>query len=294
MYYRRKILLSLLKEFGGELEKIKLQKLLFLLTQKQKSPSFYFVPYKYGCFSFQANRDLKTMIKYEMVDMIEDKVRLTGQLDYREQLKNEDKTALKQSFNNFRNLNSEDLIKLVYKNYPYFAIKSEIAGELLSESELKQIRNCIPVNDSILLYSIGYEGKTIEQYVNILINEDIRLLVDVRKNPLSMKFGFSKNQLKSILENVNIDYLHIPSLGINSSKRKDLKTYTDYQNLFDEYEKQTLQERKDEIKELENLLNKNKRIALTCFEADHNYCHRSRVINKFSELIGNHYEIIHL
>lgn len=294
MYYRRKILLSLLREFGGELNKVKLQKLLFLLTQSQDRPSFYFVPYKYGCYSFQANRDLKTMVKYEMLDISNERVILKTKTNYSEQLKHEDKTALKQLFSKHKDFNDIDLIKEVYQDYPYYAIKSEIAHEILSEKHFNRIKNYIPKNKNNFLYSIGYEGKTVEQYVNILINEDIRLLVDVRKNPLSMKFGYSKNQLKEILDNVNIEYIHIPSLGIKSSKRKELKTYSDYLDLFEEYEKEVLDYRNIELKELEILLIKYKRIALTCFEADHNYCHRSRVVNKFSESTGNHYEIKHL
>ena len=61
MYYRRKILLSLLEVFDNELEKIRLQKLLLLFTQKQDTPAYDFVPYKFGCFSFHANADLHTM-----------------------------------------------------------------------------------------------------------------------------------------------------------------------------------------------------------------------------------------
>lgn len=53
--------------FGSELGKLDLQKLMLLFTNKQSKPSFYFVPYKYGAFSFQANADLKTMIKYNQV-----------------------------------------------------------------------------------------------------------------------------------------------------------------------------------------------------------------------------------
>lgn len=58
MYYRRKILLSLLEVFGNDLEKIRLQKLLLLFTQKQETAAYDFVPYKFGCFSFHANADL--------------------------------------------------------------------------------------------------------------------------------------------------------------------------------------------------------------------------------------------
>ena len=60
MLYRRKIILSLLQLFEGELEKIRLQKLLFLFTQQQAKAEYDFVPYKYGCFSYSANADLTT------------------------------------------------------------------------------------------------------------------------------------------------------------------------------------------------------------------------------------------
>jgi uncharacterized protein YwgA len=68
MYYRRKIILSLIQVFEGELEKIQLQKLLFLFTRLQKEKKAYdFVPYKFGCYSFQANSDLSTLKKYGIV-----------------------------------------------------------------------------------------------------------------------------------------------------------------------------------------------------------------------------------
>lgn len=67
MYYRRKVILALLESFGGDLEKISFQKLLFLFTRNQEKPAFDFVPYKQGCFSFQSYADMRTMMKYNMV-----------------------------------------------------------------------------------------------------------------------------------------------------------------------------------------------------------------------------------
>ena len=46
MFYRRKILLALMQVFGGELEKISLQKLLFLFMKHKQNPEYDFVPYK--------------------------------------------------------------------------------------------------------------------------------------------------------------------------------------------------------------------------------------------------------
>lgn len=61
MLYRRKILLSILHTFGGRLTRTQVQKLAFIFTRWQESPAFDFVPYRFGCFSFQANQDLVVM-----------------------------------------------------------------------------------------------------------------------------------------------------------------------------------------------------------------------------------------
>ena len=68
MFYRRKIILALLQLFEGELEKIRLQKLLFLFTQKQEKAEYDFIPYKFGCYSYSANADLTTMANKAMLD----------------------------------------------------------------------------------------------------------------------------------------------------------------------------------------------------------------------------------
>ena len=68
MYYRRKLILGILEEFGGKLNHTNFQKILFLVTRKQAKKSFDFVPYKYGCFSFHANQDMLTLGKYNIVE----------------------------------------------------------------------------------------------------------------------------------------------------------------------------------------------------------------------------------
>ena len=72
LYYRRKILLALLEVFDGQLTAKSLQKYLFLFTRSQNGKSFDFVPYRYGCFSFQANQDISTMAKYGYIEVKEE------------------------------------------------------------------------------------------------------------------------------------------------------------------------------------------------------------------------------
>ena len=41
-----------------------------------------------------------------------------------------------------------------------------------------------------------------------------------------------RSQLQNACEGVGIKYKHIPDLGIDSDKRQELNTQTDYNNLF--------------------------------------------------------------
>jgi uncharacterized protein (DUF488 family) len=98
-------------------------------------------------------------------------------------------------------------------------------------------------------------------------------LCDVRKNPLSRKFGFSKNKLKHITQTIGIEYVHFPDLGIESDKRDSLETIEDYKRLFDDYAK-TLPSRSLLLEQVYALLRSNVRIALMCYEREPEMCHR--------------------
>ena len=116
----------------------------------------------------------------------------------------------------------------------------------------------------------------------------------MRRNPLSMKYGFSKSQLKTVVESAGIKYYHFPELGIASEKRQELKTKNDCEKLFNDYEKDILKNDVPELEKLNKLLLSEKRIALTCFEADPNDCHRSRTVKAFSIKFGNNYTVKHI
>jgi len=294
MYYRRKIILALLKNSGGQLTKIDLQKLLFLFTNLQEKPAYDFLPFKYGCYSPLATQDLKTMVKYGMIEEQETIWALKTQTNYFCELNKNDQKELLNFTDQFKNLRGNHLVRHVYKEFPFFAIKSEIKNKILSTSELKKVEKSTPHKEEPCLFTIGYEGKSIEKYVTQLIHEDVKVLCDIRKNPLSMKFGFSKNQLKGILEAVGIEYLQVSGLGIESADRKELKTHADYEKLFQVYEKTTLVTNQKDLNLLANTLAAKKRIALTCFEADHQSCHRSRTANALLPFLPKNINLIHL
>jgi len=83
-------------------------------------------------------------------------------------------------------------MKHTYINFPYWATKSIKAESILSAGELEKVNKHKPVITETVLFTIGYEKISFEEYLNRLLNNDVKVLVDVRNNPLSMKYGFSK------------------------------------------------------------------------------------------------------
>lgn len=295
MYYRRKIILSLLQVFNSELEKIQLQKLLFLFTRYQKDKkAFDFVPYKFGCFSFQANADLLTLKKYGIVTESDKFWKKEDEVNYLNELKIEDKKTINDFKIIYANKNSDDLIKLTYKRYPYYSINSTVAEKHLTNEELKSLDDYRCFEDEIVLFTIGYEGITLETYLNKLIKNNIKVLCDVRKNALSMKYGFSKSQLMNACNGVGIEYIHIPEVGIDSEQRKELNTQIDYDSLFKIYKEKNLKESIDSQTKILTLLTNKKRVALTCFEADICQCHRKHLSEAITNLKDFKYRLEHL
>lgn len=294
MFYRRKIILALLELFDGKLEKVRLQKLLFLFSTRQSDPEYDFIPYKYGCFSYSANADLTTMVTKGLLVDVGGSLTKSDKGIYLKSLKEGDRKVLCDIKNLYGALNGTALMKHTYINYPYFAINSVKAVDILSPDELSKVDSVRPKSNKTILFTIGYEGISLEEYINKLIKNDIRVLIDVRKNPLSMKYGFSKSLLKRFCESVGIDYLHYPQVGIGSEQRQELKSQRDYDQLFEVYKKENLSKTKDVQVEIFDLLKSKHRIALTCFEANICQCHRKPLANAIAALPGFDFELKHI
>lgn len=269
------------------MDKLRLQKLLFLLSQEQSDPSYHFVPYKFGCFSFQATADLSTMCKFDLIKEHEKEWELNDNSNFVEKLVEEDKIRLRELSANFGSIKTDDLIRYTYVNYPFYAIKSVIADKYLTKEMQKKAKETYIADSHTTLFTNGYEGKSLEEFLNLLICNNISVLCDVRKNAFSMKFGFSKNQLKNACDNLGITYNHVPDLGIESRDRKNLETEEDYRILFKQYNNTVIARTKDLQKELITLIKKTHKIALMCFEKLPSMCHRSHLAAAIVALSGD-------
>ncbi len=284
MYYRRKILLYLINMFAEQgLSSLKLQKLLFLLCQKQAAPSFDFIPYKYGCYSFQAAKDLSVLeTHYQLLKKEGDKWFLNQ--SFNDKLQTAEQQALDALLEDFVQKNDAQTVNHVYDSYPYYSIYSQWKMTAGQQQNKQREIEAIEAKNQKCLFTTGYEGKSIDFYLNQLVENNIGLLCDVRQNPISMKYGFSKSQLKKCCDNLHIIYEHIPELGIASQKRQNLNSKEDYQNLFRLY-RQELPRKKNGAEQVLALLQKHTRIALTCFEKLPEECHRHCISDY---LVENH------
>ena len=290
--YRQKTLLGLLHAFGGHVSSVDFQKYLFLYVQEfEKKPSFEFVPYKFGSFSFQSYADKRRLVDIGAVADADD-WRLQKSFSCDGDLFEED--SFKNCYEKYCSLHGEDLVRDVYQRYPYYAIKSEIAGRLMGKKEIDAITSERPDDKSTCFFTIGYEGSSFEGYLNRLIRNNVRTLVDVRRNPLSRKYGFSKRTLSDTVRKLGMEYIHIPELGIASEKRQELNTQADYDRLFASYEKQELKQNKKSLQRLFDIFLENKRVAITCFEEHVCMCHRGRVAKALSQLPEWKYNILHI
>ena len=190
----------------------------------------------------------------------------------------------------FGNMTQDELIHYTYVKYPFYATKSRIAKDLMSEEEMAKINAQKRHFDEPMLFTIGYEDLSLEQYIKRLILFDVRTLCDVRKNAYSQKYGFSKQTLEKACVGVGIRYVHVPQLGIESDKRRDLRSQKDYDILFDEYERTTLKDTTEALLYVRSIIDADKRVALTCFEKDPRQCHRSRVAKALMQLPNIQYE----
>jgi uncharacterized protein (DUF488 family) len=69
------------------------------------------------------------------------------------------------------------------------------------------------------IFTIGYEGATMAEFIAALAHAGVRRVIDVRALPLSRRPGFSKTPLRNALTEANIDYVHLRALGTPADGR---------------------------------------------------------------------------
>lgn len=133
------------------------------------------------------------------------------------------------------------------------------------------------------LYTIGYEGATLDDFLITLRQAGVTLLLDIREMPISRRKGFSKSALKQAVEAISIEYLHEKRLGSPKTIRDQLRRDHDYTTFFKQFN-HYLETQTDLLHTLAAQLPG--QVALLCYERDPQTCHRREVARALAELTG--------
>lgn len=85
------------------------------------------------------------------------------------------------------------------------------------------------------LFTLGYDGLTIEAFIARLQTAQVKTVVDVRELPLSRKKGFSKMAFCAALSAHGIAFLHAPALGCPKPIRNQYKADGNWQTYTREF-----------------------------------------------------------
>lgn len=292
MLNRQRLILALLDRAGRPVQHTMLVKLAFLLREETsvgKDRTFYhFVPYRQGPFSFALYRELEALRRDGYVEWRERWFALREQTreqshEQIERLSRAQLEATDSVVREYRPRSRSSLLRSVYQRYPWYSIKSDL-GEYLPENLPT------PPRRSAGVYTVGYEGKSVDEFFNGLIASGMTGLVDVRANPISRKYGFAKRSMSRIAENLGLAYHHLPELGISGEHRASLSDFASYQRLLDKYESEVLPRRGAYVQKASELL-RIQPSALLCMERDVRCCHRGRLANHLSassDLVVDH------
>lgn len=145
------------------------------------------------------------------------------------------------------------------------------------------------------LYTVGYEKRNIAQFIAILRDAGVNVLVDVREVPWSHKVDFAKKRLEEHLHSVDIEYVHAKFAGNPKAIRKTegaagatiLQRYSSY-----------LDQNRDIMNQFEELIagihDEGRAPCIMCFESDASQCHRRVLSYKWCQCDSEERVVVHL
>ena len=132
------------------------------------------------------------------------------------------------------------------------------------------------------IFTIGYEGATVDEVLAALTAAGVTQVADVRAVPLSRRPGFSKNGFAAMLAEHGIGYRHLKALGTPKEGR-DAAKKGDRATLERVYAGQLeLPEAHGDAAALLGMID-DAPTALLCFERDPAMCHRTLLIAAIAE-----------
>jgi uncharacterized protein (DUF488 family) len=145
------------------------------------------------------------------------------------------------------------------------------------------------------LSTIGYEGASLDDFVETLLAARVTLLVDIRERAQSRRKGFSKSALEARINAAGISYLHLRELGDPKEGREAARAgaMATFRRIYASVLKST--EAMSALDTIEKAVSRES-VCLLCYERDFKDCHRKLVSDKIESRIGcktRHLEVKH-
>ena len=125
------------------------------------------------------------------------------------------------------------------------------------------------------LYTIGYQQRSLDEYIAVLRRAGIDVLVDVRETAWSHKPGFSKSAFTRALAAVGIDYVHAKFAGNPKWLRSEAPSHRICLEWYARYVDEHVEIIEAFDRLIEEFLAAGKRVCITCFERHADDCHGS-------------------
>ncbi|MBI4831524.1 MAG: DUF488 domain-containing protein [Candidatus Lindowbacteria bacterium] len=144
------------------------------------------------------------------------------------------------------------------------------------------------------IYTIGFAGKSAEEFFTLLMKNGIQRLVDVRLNNVSQMAAFTKkDDLKYFLCVIaGIDYVHLPIFAPTKEILEDYRKDKSWER-FEERFKKLIEEVRP-IEKIDAALFTEKICCLLCSEPEAEHCHRRLVAEYLSKHSSEPVEIVHI
>jgi adenylate kinase family enzyme len=143
-----------------------------------------------------------------------------------------------------------------------------------------------------VLMTVGYEGTTSKLFFELLRQNNVEALIDVRELPLSRKPGFSKSALERRAQEEGVRYVHMVALGCPRAVRHEYRDDHDWDHYKSAYEAY-LATQSRAVGDLTELAQR-QRCCLMCFEANPHLCHRSIVADRVQTSVTGGLVVVHL
>lgn len=133
------------------------------------------------------------------------------------------------------------------------------------------------------LFTIGYEGASLDDFLATLQAGGITHVMDVREFPQSRRAGFSKNVLAAALAEKGIGYSHWKQLGDPKPGREAARQgrVEEFRAIFKAH--LALPESQASLAEASEEVTRQPTVLL-CFERNHEACHRNLVAQQLRAL----------